>query len=57
MRIKESEEMQDEITALYKDYKKLIFHVQNIKESLRKHLELLIFPNDCEYNPYVECKS
>jgi len=51
-RVKESEDIRDDITALYKMQRELVPYLKNISKSLEKHLELLILPNDCKYYPW-----
>ena len=51
-RVKESEDIHDDITALYEMQRELASYVEPIIESLERHLELLILPNDCRYYPW-----
>jgi hypothetical protein len=51
-RVKESEDIHDDIMALYEMKRELVSYLKNISESLEKHLELLILPNDCKYYPW-----
>jgi len=53
-RVKESEHIKDTIIALHETRKELFYHLQNMRESLKKHYELQILPGDCRYYPWVE---